>query len=56
MGKDAIYVGSLHNDEDILEILRVGTQLAMCGTNRRVFLIPFYGYATMNRQQRPGEA
>ena len=29
MGKDAIFVGSLCSDDDILETLRVGTQLSM---------------------------
>jgi hypothetical protein len=31
MGKDAIYVGSMASDEDILELFRVGVELAMCG-------------------------
>lgn len=55
MGKDVIFVGSTHTDEDLLEIIRVGSALAGYGAKRRIFVIPFLGYSTMERAVRPGE-
>ena len=55
MGKDVILVGSTHTDESIEEMYRVGCALAAYGTRRRIFVIPFFGYSTMERAQKPGE-
>lgn len=55
MGKDVIFVGSTHDDESLLELHRVGCALAAYGTRRRIFVIPFFGYSTMERAKLPGE-
>lgn len=55
MGKTVIFVGSTHTDEDITELYRVGSAAAMYGARRRIFVIPFLGYSTMERAKMPGE-
>ncbi len=55
MGLSSIFVGSTHSDEDFLELHRVGCGLASKGVKRRVFSIPFFGYSTMERADKPGE-
>ncbi len=55
MGEDVIYVASTHTDQDFLELVRVGSALAGYGTRRRIFVIPFFGYSTMERSVKPGE-
>ena len=39
-GRDVIIVGSTHGDAELLELVRVGSQLAAT-THRRIFVIPF---------------
>ncbi|KAH0786669.1 putative ribose-phosphate pyrophosphokinase [Histomonas meleagridis] len=55
LGKTAIYVCALINDADILEVVRVGSTLAQYGVRRRIFVIPFLAYSTMERAVMPGE-
>lgn len=55
MGKDVIFVASTHRDSDFMELVRVGTALAEYGAGRRIFVIPFFGYSTMERATKPGE-
>lgn len=55
MGKTVIFVGSTHTDDDINELYRVGCSLASLGSVRRIFVIPFLGYSTMERAKYPGE-
>lgn len=55
MGKDIIFVGSTHTDEDFSELYRVGCALAGYGARKRIFVIPFFGYSTMERAVNPGE-
>jgi len=55
IGKTAIFVGSTHTDEQVNELYRVGCALAGYGTTRRIFVIPFLGYSTMERAKYPGE-
>ena len=55
VGKTAVYVGSLVDDTDFLDITRVGAALALAGLKRRIFVIPFLGYQTMDRATLPGE-
>lgn len=54
-GKDVIFVGSTHTDEDIEMLYRVGCALAKFGTRRRIFVVPYLGYSTMERGTLPGE-
>lgn len=56
MGKNIVFVASTHTDEELLEVIRVGSALANgCGVRRIVFCIPFLGYSTMERAVKPGE-
>jgi len=55
VGLDAVIVSSATSDQEILEIFRVGCELASLGTRRRIFVIPFLGYSTMERAVKPGE-
>ncbi len=55
MGADVIYIASTHTDADFLELVRIGSALAGYGTRRRIFVIPFFGYSTMERAVKPGE-
>ncbi|NTW21931.1 ribose-phosphate pyrophosphokinase [Candidatus Falkowbacteria bacterium] len=55
IGKTAIFVGSTHTDDQVNELYRVGSALAGYGTVRRIFVIPFLGYSTMERAKYPGE-
>ncbi len=54
--KSAIMVASTHSDYDFNELEKIGTALANLGTERRIFVIPFFGYSTMERAVLPGEA
>lgn len=55
IGTDAIIVGSTHTDRDFGELYRVGSALATYGTRQRIFVIPFFGYSTMERAVLSGE-
>jgi len=55
MGKTAIFVGSTHTDLDFAELCDVVATLADYGTKRRIVIIPFFGYSTMERAKLPGE-
>src|SRR3989338_10422179 len=48
-GQTAIFVGSTHSDKAFDELEKVGQALAEAGTGRRIFVIPFFGYSTMER-------
>lgn len=54
-GKDIIYVASTNTDAALLELYRVGCALTSYGTRRRFFVIPYFGYSTMERAVKPGE-
>eukprot|EP00771_Trimastix_marina_P000743 gnl/Trimastix_PCT/1773.p1 GENE.gnl/Trimastix_PCT/1773~~gnl/Trimastix_PCT/1773.p1 ORF type:complete len:376 (+),score=89.93 gnl/Trimastix_PCT/1773:14-1141(+) len=54
-GKDVIYVTNTASDTDFLELLRVGSSFAGYGARSRIFVIPFFGYSTMERAVHPGE-
>ena len=41
-------------DSDLLELIRLGCAFAAYGARRRVFVIPFLGYSTMERQVGKG--
>jgi ribose-phosphate pyrophosphokinase len=55
LGSDAVFVASTHSDQDFLELVRIGNALSNAGTKRNIFIIPFYGYSTMERASNPGE-
>lgn len=55
LGKDVIFVGSTHTDDDLEELYRVGRALVGYGARRIIFVIPFFGYSTMERAANPGD-
>lgn len=55
LGKTAVFIGSLTSDEDILDMYRIGSALAQAGLKRRVFIIPYLAYQSMDRANFPGE-
>ncbi|EDR29796.1 ribose-phosphate pyrophosphokinase, putative [Entamoeba dispar SAW760] len=55
IGKDVLIVCSMVDDQELLELIRLGLELSELGTRRRVFVIPYLLYQTMNRASLPGE-
>lgn len=55
LGRDVIVVGSTPNDSDLAEICRIGSAVAKYGAHRVIYVIPFFGYSTMERAVKPGE-
>lgn len=55
LGRDVVVVGATHSDDNLLELYRLGCQLADLGTRRRIFVIPFLGYSTMDQAKFTGE-
>lgn len=55
LGKDVVFVGSTHTDEDLEELYRIGRALVEYGARRIIFVIPFLGYSTMDRASKAGE-
>jgi ribose-phosphate pyrophosphokinase len=54
-GRDVIIVGSTATDDDFNEVCRVGVAAAKYGARRIIYVIPFFGYSTMERAVKPGE-
>lgn len=54
-GKTVIFVASTHTDKAFDELEKIGQALAAAGTRRRIFVIPWFGYSTMERAVLPGE-
>ncbi|OHS93823.1 Ribose-phosphate pyrophosphokinase [Tritrichomonas foetus] len=55
LGKTALYIAAITNDDEILDIFRVGTALTQFGIKRRVFVIPFLAYLSRDRASQFGE-
>jgi len=55
VGRDIVIVGSTATDSDFTEICRIGTAVAKYGARKIIFVIPFFGYSTMERAVKPGE-
>lgn len=55
LGKTSLYIASITNDEEILDLYRIGSTLAQVGIKRRIFVIPFLAYLSMDRASHPGE-
>jgi ribose-phosphate pyrophosphokinase len=53
--RDVVLVGGTVDDASTLELYDLACGLAMLGAYRLRIVIPFYGYATMERSVRPGE-
>ena len=54
-GQTVIFVSSTQSDKTFDELEKIGHGLAEMGVKRRIFVIPFFGYSTMERAVLPGE-
>lgn len=54
-GRDVVIVGSTMTDDDFNEVCRIGSAVAKYGAHRIIYVIPFFGYSTMERAVKPGE-
>ncbi len=57
LGRNVIVVGSgsKDTDGDFNEVCRIGTAAAAYGASRVSYVMPFFGYSTMERAVKPGE-
>ena len=55
INKTALYIASIITDDDLLDMYRVGTALVQAGIQRRIFVIPFLAYGSMDRATMSGE-
>jgi ribose-phosphate pyrophosphokinase len=54
-GADVVLVGGTVSDGDTLELYDAACALAKYGTHTLTLVIPYFGYATMERAIKPGE-
>ncbi len=54
-GRDVVLLGGTISDAATLTIFDLGCALVRCGARRLTLIVPYYGYATMERAVRPGE-
>lgn len=55
-GKDAVVVGGTISDSDTLEVYDVASTLVDWGIRSLTLIVPYFGYSTMERAIRKGEA
>ena len=55
VGRDVVLIGGTVTDEDTLEIFDLASAAVKYGARSLTLVIPFFGYATMERAVRPGE-
>ncbi|ELP91985.1 ribose-phosphate pyrophosphokinase, putative [Entamoeba invadens IP1] len=55
VGRNVVIVSSIVDDMELLEVVRIGGELSELGTKRRIFVIPYLMYSTMERAVKPGE-
>ncbi len=53
--QDVVLVGGTIGESDTLELYDLACALVTCGAYRMTLVIPYYGYATMERAVKPGE-
>lgn len=54
-GENIIIVGSTHSRDALMDVMYMGYKASELGANQIIFVIPFYGNATMDRDKQPGE-
>jgi len=54
-GKDVVLVGGTIDDTSTLEIYDLGCSLVRHGARSLTFVVPYFGYSTMERAVQPGE-
>ena len=55
IGRNIVIVSSIVSDEELLEVIRIGGELVQLGTKKRIFVVPYLMYSTMERAVLPGE-
>ncbi|KAJ6242273.1 ribose-phosphate pyrophosphokinase 2 [Anaeramoeba flamelloides] len=55
LGNTIVFVASTADDKDFLELLRVGMAISNFGAKKCIFVIPYFGYSTMERAVKYGE-
>jgi ribose-phosphate pyrophosphokinase len=56
LGRRVVLVGPTDSAESLDDLLRLGCTAAKHGAAGLVFVVPYFGYSTMERAVRPGEA
>jgi ribose-phosphate pyrophosphokinase len=54
-GRDVVLVGGTTSDAATLMLFDLGCSLVRYGARRLTLVVPYYGYATMERSTKPGE-
>jgi ribose-phosphate pyrophosphokinase len=54
-GRDVVLLGGTPTDLDVLEIYDLGYAISRAGAHSLALVMPYFGYATMERAVRPGE-
>ena len=54
-GRDVVLLGGTISDAATLTVFDLGCALVRCGARRLTLIVPYYGYATMERAVHPGE-
>jgi ribose-phosphate pyrophosphokinase len=54
-GRDVVLLGGTTSDAATLMVFDLGCALVRCGARRLTLIVPYYGYATMERAVRAGE-
>ncbi len=54
--RDVVVIGGTCSEDDTLELYDLASTIVHLGAYRLTLVIPFYGYSTMERAVRPGEA
>jgi ribose-phosphate pyrophosphokinase len=54
-GRDVVLLGGTPTDLDALEVYDLGYAISRAGAHSLALMMPYFGYATMERAVRPGE-
>ena len=54
-GRDVVLLGGTTSDAATLMLFDLGCGLVRCGARRLTMIVPYFGYATMERAVHPGE-
>jgi ribose-phosphate pyrophosphokinase len=54
-GRDVVLLGGTPSDLDALEVYDLGCAISHAGAHSLAIVMPYFGYATMERALRPGE-
>ena len=54
-GRDVVLLGGTPSDRDWLEVYDLGCAIARAGARTLSIVMPYFGYATMERAVKPGE-